>query len=33
MAKWMAGHRQIREHDAEKAAKEAFVLAKDAGSI
>ena len=33
MAKWMAAHGQIRGHDAEKAAKEAFLLAKDAGSI
>jgi len=33
MAKWMAAKGQIRGHDAEKAAKEAFVLAKDIGSI
>ncbi|WP_314961435.1 FAD-dependent oxidoreductase [Bradyrhizobium cosmicum] len=33
MAKWMAANGQIRGHDAEKVAKEAFVLAKDARSI
>jgi 2-polyprenyl-6-methoxyphenol hydroxylase-like FAD-dependent oxidoreductase len=32
-ARWMAANGQIRGHDAEKAAKEAFELAKDAGSI
>jgi hypothetical protein len=32
-AKWMAANAQIRGHDAEKAAKEALVLAQEAGSI
>jgi salicylate hydroxylase len=33
MAKWMAANGQIRAYDAEAVAKDAFVLASDAGSI
>ncbi|MBR0939056.1 FAD-dependent monooxygenase [Bradyrhizobium jicamae] len=33
IAKWMAANGQIRGHDAENAAKEALLLAKDSGSI
>ena len=33
MTKWTAENGRIRAYDAEKGAKEAFVLAKDAGSI
>jgi salicylate hydroxylase len=33
MAKWMSANGQIRGHDAEQAAKEALLLAKNAGSI
>jgi salicylate hydroxylase len=33
MARWMSENGQIRRHDAEQAAKDALVLAKDAESI
>jgi salicylate hydroxylase len=33
MAKWMSANGQIRGHDSEQAAKEALLLAKNAGSI
>jgi salicylate hydroxylase len=33
MAKWMSANAWIRGHDAERAAKEALLLARDAGAI